>query len=768
MGVPAFFRWISRKYPLIIIKCVEDKPKNINGIKIPIDTNLNNPNGVEFDNLYLDMNGIIHPCCHPENKPAPTNEDEMMNDIFDYIDRIFAIVRPRRLIYMAIDGVAPRAKMNQQRSRRFRAAKESEEKLEQISKIKKDLKKLGLQVPPNKPKDQFDSNCITPGTEFMFRLAECLRYYIHQRLNTDPGWKNIAVILSDANVPGEGEHKIMDFIRRQRSQPNYDSNTRHCFCGADADLIMLGMATHEPYFTIIREEFKPNQPRNCEICCQQGHDMQDCMGLQPNVQNIVGIDTEFIFIKLDILRKYLYDELKTINPLFSYDGERAIDDWVLLCFFVGNDFLPHIPSLEIHEGAIDRLVTIYKKFISTSDGYLTDSGTVNFHRLQYILTELGGMEDDIFKKRRITDLNIKRREIQKCRIGPKNKFIHGEKFMPFVPGNGPVPLLNPIESIREARKAAIKCEPEVEDKIKLWEPGWNSRYYIDKFGIDTVSFRRTLGHEYIIGIYWVLQYYYQGCASWDWYYPHYYAPFASDFVDIDQVTIKFPLNTKPFKPLEQLMSVLPAASRKFLPPTWQDLMINPNSPIIDFYPKNFKIDLNGKKHAWQGVALLPFVDKKRLFNALKTVYPDLTEYEKTRNKRTNDRLLVGSAHKSHDFLENLYKLGYCIRRVELNDDIKGTVWCDKEVVLSGETVISPIPDLEDVYDNSAISVMYRDPQYDVGYIFPARLINRSSKSPSETFVKIYKPRLGFTKTSNYNSETDPATSIKITCGRYRV
>ena len=85
------------------------------------------------------------------------------------------------------------------------------------------------------------------------------------------------------------------------------------------------------------------------------------------------------------------------------------------------------------------------------------------------------------------------------------------------------------------------------------------------------------------------RYYYQGCASWKWYFPYHYAPFASDFVNIDSVPTEFEKDTKPFAPLEQLMSVFPAASRSHVPEPWGKLMLEPECPIIDFYPEDFKV-----------------------------------------------------------------------------------------------------------------------------------------------------------------------------------
>ncbi|KAF0307470.1 5'-3' exoribonuclease 2 [Amphibalanus amphitrite] len=785
MGVPAFFRWLSRKYASVIVDCVQEKPGEVDGVKIPVDISQPNPNGVEFDNLYLDMNGIIHPCTHPEDKPAPKNEDEMMVAIFEAIDKMMSIVRPRKLLYMAIDGTAPRAKMNQQRSRRFRASKETAEKLEEMARIKAELRSKGVELPPDKPKgEHFDSNCITPGTPFMDRLSKCLCFYVHERLNHDAGWKDLKVILSDANVPGEGEHKIMDYIRRQRASPSHDPNTQHVLCGADADLIMLGLATHEPNFTIIREEFKPNQPRPCEICGQIGHEMKECVG---NVREKQGehdekplpvvAETQYIFVRLNVLREYLERELEMPNLPFQYDFERAIDDWVFMCFFVGNDFLPHLPSLEIREGAIDRLVNLYKQTVYKTGGFLTNSGRVNLQRVQLIMQDLGQMEDEIFKSRQRRELSFRARnkaQRRQKREADARKHLGGQ-FAPQAVGGAVKPVENARKESYQIRMEQIAAksdfkaennriidssasagqkrprddsdsEEETPDEVRLWEDGFKDRYgtvmavvyYESKFDVmkDNIEFRHKLAREYVLGLCWVLRYYYQGCASWKWYFPYHYAPFASDFVNIGDMKPQFTL-AAPFKPLEQLMSVFPAASRSHVPEPWGELMMDPHSPIIDFYPVDFKIDLNGKKFAWQGVALLPFVSEVRLKAALKSVYHMLTEDEKRRNVRGDDRLFIGSRHPGYAVMQEMYKSN--VETVEANPELfgkmSGTLMPAEDLIDQGSDVISPIPLCKSFHNNQVATCRYKDPQFPEGFVFPAKKLPGAISPP-----RVLKPQ----------------------------
>ena len=294
-----FYRWISERYTKIN-EIVSDSAL------LP-----------EFDHLYLDMNGIIHGCTHPSHMDISDviSERDMMLGIMHYLDRIITqIVKPRVSVYMAIDGVAPRAKLNQQRSRRFRSAKDMAEATKDLPKERDDAGNI-------KKPDLFDSNCITPGTEFMARVSETIKYFIRKKIKEDPLWRNLKVIFSGHEIPGEGEHKIMEHIRMMRNEPNYQPNNRHCIYGQDADLIMLGLVTHEPHFTILREV----------VDFSGGFSNKNALKVVKKQTK----ESDFQLLHLSVLREYLYLEFCKGSAPGSLDLERTIDDFVFMTFLVG-------------------------------------------------------------------------------------------------------------------------------------------------------------------------------------------------------------------------------------------------------------------------------------------------------------------------------------------------------------------------------------------------------------------------------------------------
>merc|ERR1712136_660601 len=253
-------------------------------------------------------------------------------------------------------------------------------------------------------------------------------------------------------------------------------------------------------------------------------------------------------------------------------------------------------------------------------------------------------------------------------------------------------------------------------------PHWKQRYYFEKFKVkqdDLVDFLQRIRKAYIEGLAWVLLYYYQGCASWTWFYPYHYAPFASDLIGCstlkcgDRNYFQF---GKPFMPFQQLMSVLPpvSAAEAGIPEAMLELMRQPFSPLIDFYPQDFGLDLNGKRYTWQAVILLPFIDEPRLVRVLAPLLKVLTPSQKTRNRRGKE-LVFG--HKDDKVLFHACQLaqvsfdaGHTGQKQTLKDryifgHLEG--WAQGG---AGRTIVSPIEGLPDVEESHCVSAQFEDPK----------------------------------------------------------
>ncbi|CAH1774576.1 unnamed protein product [Owenia fusiformis] len=632
MGVPKFYRWISERYP-----CLSEVVKEY---QIP-----------EFDNLYLDMNGVVHTCSHPEddNPHFRITEEKIFADIFHYLEVLFRMIKPRKVFFMAIDGVAPRAKMNQQRGRRFRSAREAE-----------NLVRKALEAGEILPEQQrFDSNCITPGTEFMQRLQDQLKYFVTNKVSTDKMWQGCRVYLSGHEVPGEGEHKVMDFIRYEKSQPGYDPNTRHCLYGLDADLIMLGLISHEPHFSLLREEVR--------------------FGGKNNQKRATSAEeTVFHLLHLTLLREYLDFEFASLkgNLPFDYNIENIIDDWVLMGFLVGNDFIPHLPDMHIKNDALPLLWKTYMEALPQMDGYINENGHLNLPRFKKYLEVLSRYDIENFSNQYF-DLKwlegkgassgaklprLEKLKANKPSVQTANQFsaLDGSTETPEISQENDDIMVfdfsdDEQDDVEEYTSSEDDDEEDDDDGFKKAFTKFKRHYYMDKLKIKKVT-PEALQEQavgYVRGIQWILHYYYNGVPSWSWYFEHHYAPYMSDVARFpSDMTIEFELST-PFLPFEQLMAVLPAASKNLLPKPHQSLMVMDNSPIIDFYPVEFESDLNGKQQDWEAVVLIPFIDEKRLLEAMAPMNLKMTDEEKARNQHGPHYMVQYTPEMQEPFISSM-------------------------------------------------------------------------------------------------------------------
>ena len=228
---------------------------------------------------------------------------EMIEKIISEINKLIHYTEVSELLYIAIDGIAPKGKMKQQRMRRFKKAIETKYSDEK----------------------SWDTNAISPGTFFMKRLNNVLKEFIR-------GYSK-KIILSDSDERGEGEHKILRYIRNNQFTDNI------CIYGLDADLIMLSLVSGLDNIYLLRERTE---------------------------YNIEDTNEEFIYLKIDVLKEHLTDSLSRCRVR---DKKIVIDDYIFMCFLLGNDFINHMPSLNLRYGGHDILVRTYLKLQERYQGY---------------------------------------------------------------------------------------------------------------------------------------------------------------------------------------------------------------------------------------------------------------------------------------------------------------------------------------------------------------------------------------------------------------
>ena len=517
MGIPSYFSYIVKNHANIIKKIDSNKFKT--------------------NNLYLDANSIIYDCVHKIDftKLAPENFEIIYQSVFHKIDEYITLICPDSNIFIAFDGTAPVAKLEQQRQRRHKSLYQN--------KIAKMIMK--------RVEDPWNTTAITPGTKFMLGLNENLR-----KNYTNPAKYNVKnIILSPSDKYGEGEHKLFDYIR---TFPEQHINKNTVIYGLDADLIMLSI-NHlpvNPNIYLFRETPEFIKSINSE--------------LDPNESYMIDIPELAKIITLNMnngepLTTVAFEKSEQnfgphggkapVNPPFAplfpkvdfQKGEQQANrvyDYIFMCFFLGNDFMPHFPSVNIRTGGVDKMINAYKATIGNTTENLTNGKTIYWKNVRKLVQFLADAEEVNFKKE--TALRDRRENQQ----GSGNQLEGGEG---------------------ELKKfdATPTYDRKMEKFINPFNPNWQRRYYKTLFKIEIDDVRRKqICVNYLEGLEWTMKYYTTGCADWRWCYNYDYPPLLCDLIHyIPYYETEFIVKKKPapVNELVQLCYVLPKECLQLLP-----------------------------------------------------------------------------------------------------------------------------------------------------------------------------------------------------------
>lgn len=575
MGIPGFFSFL-KKYNNIY--------------NDDIDDNFIRPHIVKSDqciddlyfHLFLDFNGAIYTAYY--SKTIKT-EKALIANVLGYLDLLVSIYDKCKLktLFIALDGVPPRAKIEQQRMRRFHSVKEKRL-------IKEMEERWGERKESNlKETDNIDTTMITPGTQFMYNLRLAIEKHIqkYKQINT--------VIFSSADVPGEGEHKIMKYIKTI-DYKDYDNIVIY---GLDGDLIMLSLASHINNIYLLREKtFFGSYTFEVE-----GY--------------------EFMYLDIDALKMCLIDEFTNYISNVNYDNMmRLIDDYVFLTFIIGNDFIPKIPHLSVYNNGLDTLMKSYCRLYNHHREFLIDCNVmkINYKLVFCLFEDLADSEEKM---------------MQTYHYRRKRKRIN----------------MRDIDTEIDRRKQLLKYLPlqylNVEEVINPNNNGWQERYYDICF--HTNCCKSDIVKQYLQSLVWTFHYYFKDVISWDWFYSYQYGPLVEDIkeylivnkevkkrikisYDINKLKNEFKLN-KPIKQQELLLMVLPIESKKYMVNRF-DAIYKKNDIIRNYFPDKYRIAIPYHSMFWECHPILPIIDINVIKKELKTIY--LTKDEQQRNQIASD------------------------------------------------------------------------------------------------------------------------------------